>query len=294
MFPPVLLVMFAGLQWGLAGGLASLLMREGWAPEVLSFWRCLVGLICMVIWLGVETMRGERLMAPPRMMAWAVVAGLGVTGNFTFYFISISEGSVAVAVTLMYSAPVMVYLLAFLTGVERVTGVKLLIIALVMAGIVLLTGVYKADPEGVTLIGVAAGLLAGLSYAAFIFGFKSASVHGSAPSALSVAFLVSTLALLPLIDRGQAASVPLSPDFVWIGLLGLLGAGLSFWLYFYGLRRVVPTTASIVAMIEPVTAALFGVLVLHDRLAAVETAGMVIILGAVTAMSLLRTAPRDA
>lgn len=294
MFPPVLLVMFAGFQWGLAGGLASLLMREGWAPEVLSFWRCLVGLICMVIWLGVETMRGERLMAPPRMMAWAVVAGLGVTGNFTFYFISISEGSVAVAVTLMYSAPVMVYLLAFLTGVERVTGVKLLIIALVMAGIVLLTGVYKADPEGVTLIGVAAGLLAGLSYAAFIFGFKSASVHGSAPSALSVAFLVSTLALLPLIDRGQAASVPLSPDFVWIGLLGLLGAGLSFWLYFYGLRWVVPTTASIVAMIEPVTAALFGVLVLHDRLAAVETAGMVIILGAVTAMSLLRTAPRDA
>ena len=46
---------------------------------------------------------------------------------------------------------------------------------MVMLGIVLLTRIYETGPEGVTLIGAVAGLLAGLSYAMFIFGFKYAA-----------------------------------------------------------------------------------------------------------------------
>jgi hypothetical protein len=52
-------------------------------------------------------------------------------------------------------------------------------IALVMLGIVLLTGIYEIGAGDVTLIAAGAGLLAGLSYAVFIFGFKYAAPHGS-------------------------------------------------------------------------------------------------------------------
>lgn len=41
-----------------------------------------------------------------------------------------------------------------------------------MVGIALLTQIYDIGGSGLTAIGVGAGLLSGLSYAIFIFGFK--------------------------------------------------------------------------------------------------------------------------
>ncbi|SFH77959.1 DMT family transporter [Modicisalibacter xianhensis] len=290
------LVIAAAIQWGLAGGLGSLLMSRGWAPELISFWRALIGLGCMTIWLAVIRLQGKRLDFNRHLLFWSVVAGLGVAGNFTFYFISISEGSVAVAATLMYSAPVFVYLASFLVGAERPTLVKLFAIALVMSGIVLLTGIYRAEAGVITTLGIISGLLSGLSYALFIFAFKYAGAYGPAPSALSIAFATGTLVLVALINHEQALTVPVSADAFWFVLLGLLGAGLSFYCYIVGLRGTLPTTASIVAMVEPVTAALFGLVILGELLNLTQVVGMVLILGAVTGLSILqsRSSPSEA
>ncbi|GAB2783824.1 EamA family transporter [Halomonas shantousis] len=291
MFSSTALVIAAAFQWGLAGGLGSLLISRGWAPDVISFWRALVGLGCMAIWMVVIRLRGRRFSFNRKLVLWSVVAGLGVAGNFTFYFISISEGSVAVAATLMYSAPIFVYVVSFIAGVERPSLVKLLTIVLVMAGIVLLTGIYRAQADVVTILGIVSGLLAGLAYALFIFGFKYAGDYGPAPSVLFIAFATGTLVLLALIDHGQALTVPVSADAAWFFLLGLLGAGLSFYCYIAGLRHTLPTTASIVAMVEPVTAALFGLLMLGDTLNWPQVVGMTLILGAVTGLSVLQSRP---
>ncbi|WP_346796759.1 DMT family transporter [Halomonas sp. Bachu 37] len=291
MFSATALVIAAAFQWGLAGGLASLLMSRGWSPEVISFWRILVGLGCMAIWLAIIRLQGRGFSFNRRLVLWSLIAGLGVAGNFTFYFISISEGSVAVAVTLMYSAPVFVYLVSFIAGVERPTPVKLVSIALVIGGVVLLTGIYRTQAGAVSTLGIATGLLSGLSYALFIFGFKYAGSYGPAPSVLAIAFATGTLILLPLIDLGQAVAVTVSADVAWFILLGLLGAGLSFYCYITGLRHTLPTTASIVAMVEPVTAALFGLFVLSEALDLPQVAGMVLILSAVTGLSVLQSRP---
>jgi drug/metabolite transporter (DMT)-like permease len=58
-----------------------------------------------------------------------------------------------------------------------------------------------------------------------------------------------------------------------------------------GLRHTLPTTASIVAMVEPITAALFGLLVLGEALNMPQVAGMALILGAVTGLSILQNRP---
>ncbi len=68
-------------------------------------------------------------------------------------------------------------------------------------------------------------------------------------------------------------------------MLGVLGAGVSFVLYVIGLNHIAPAVASIVAMVEPVTAALFGFLVLNQTLAGPQLFGMGLILAAVTTLS---------
>lgn len=283
-------VALAALCWGLSGGIGGMLMASGWDAFVVSFYRGIIGLLFVLVWLTLRP-RGSGL-ANHRLWLWSAIAGLGVAGNFAFYFVSIGQGSVAVAATLMYSAPVFVYLVSFTLKLESPTALKWAAIALVMLGIVLLSQIYDIDANSVTLMGVGAGLLAGLSYAIFIFGFKYAAPHGSPQAILAIAFAVLATVLIWPVDVNQSVAVLSTPDWPLFAALGMLGAGLSFMLYVIGLNHTAPAVASIVAMVEPVTASLFGVVVLNESLVGPQILGMGLILVTVTALSVYSSTGR--
>lgn len=279
-----MLIALAAFFWGISGGIAGILLDSGWDPAVVSFYRGFVGLIFALVWLLFQ--RSHSGLNSRQLWFWSVVAGLGVAGNFTFYFLSIEYGNVAVAATLMYCAPVFVYLVSFALKLERPTAAKWLAIALVMVGVVLLTKLYAIGASDLSLLGVGTGLLAGLSYALFIFGFKYAAPHGSPSAVLTIAFTVLAIVLLLPADIPQVISVINAPELPLFVVLGILGAGLSFLLYVVGIKHAAPALASMVAMVEPVTATLFGVAVLSESLGIIQMVGMGIILITVTALSL--------
>ncbi|MFN2356062.1 MAG: EamA family transporter, partial [Desulfopila sp.] len=132
-------VAIAALCWGLSGGIGGILLADGWDTFVVAFYRGAIGLLFVLVWLVLSPHASG--LANRRLWFWSVMAGLGVAGNFAFYFVSIAEGSVAVAATLMYSAPVFVYLVSFTLRLERSTPRKWAAITLVMVGIMLLTGI---------------------------------------------------------------------------------------------------------------------------------------------------------
>ena len=276
-------VILAALFWGLSGGIGGILIGDGWDAFVVSFYRGAIGLLFVLAWLMLRPK--DSGLASSRLWFWSVVAGLGVAGNFAFYFVSIEEGSVAVAATLMYSAPVFVYLVSFTLRLEKSSPIKWAAIAVVLVGIVLLTQIYDIDASGVTLIGVGAGLLAGISYTVFIFGFKYAAPHGSPQAILSIAFAVLVAILIWPSGADQVVAVLGTSDWLLFAVLGVLGAGLSFILYIVGLKNTAPAVASIVAMVEPVTASLFGVLILNENLVGLQILGMGLILITVTSLS---------
>ncbi|MBR9902718.1 MAG: DMT family transporter, partial [Gammaproteobacteria bacterium] len=247
-----MLIALAAFFWGISGGIAGILLDSGWDPAVVSFYRGFVGLLFALVWLLFQ--RSHSGLNSRQLWFWSVVAGLGVAGNFTFYFLSIEYGNVAVAATLMYCAPVFVYLVSFALKLERPTAAKWLAIALVMVGVVLLTKLYAIGASDLSLMGVGTGLLAGLSYALFIFGFKYAAPHGSPSAVLTIAFTVLAIALLLPADIPQVISVINAPELPLFVVLGILGAGLSFLLYVVGIKHAAPALASMVAMVEPVTA----------------------------------------
>lgn len=275
-------VALAALSWGLSGGIGGILMANGWDAFVVSFYRGAIGLLFVLAWLALCP-AGSGL-ASCRLWFWSVIAGLGIAGNFAFYFISIAEGSVTVAVSLMYCAPVFVYLVSFAFKLERLTLLEWAAIVMVMLGIVLLTRIYEIDASNVTPIGAGAGLLSGLFYALFIFGFKYAAPHGNPQAILVIAFAVLVALLIWPGDADQAVAVLSTPSWPLFVVLGVLGAGLSFILYIVGLKHITPAVASIVAMVEPVTASLFGILILNESLAGLQILGMGLILVTVTAL----------
>ena len=102
---------------------------------------------------------------------------------------------------------------------------------------------------------------------------------------LSIAFTVLAVVLIMPADLSQTISVVSAPELSLFVALGILGAGLSFLLYVVGIKHAAPALASMVAMVEPVTATLFGVAVLGENLEMIQMVGMGIILLTVTALS---------
>ncbi len=277
-------VVLAALCWGISGGIGSILIAEGWGAFVVSFYRGAIGLLFVLVWLVLRPQRSG--LTNRRLWFWSAIAGLGVAGNFGFYFASIAQGSVAVAATLMYCAPIFIYIVSFALNLERPTPLKWIAIAVVTVGIVLLTSIYNVGASSITPLGLGFGLLAGLSYAVFMFAFKYAARYGSPQAILTIAFAILVVLLAWPSDRAQIAAVLNAPVRPLFAILGILGAGLSFRFHIVGLRAIAPAAASIAATIEPVTASLFGVLVLHERLDGLQVLGMGLILVAVTGLSL--------
>lgn len=285
----VAFVSLAAFCWGISGGIGGILTANDWAPSMIALYRGAAGLIIMVAWLAI----GRRYsgLADHRLWFWSTVAGLGVAGNFLFYFISIRHGNVATASTLMYCAPIYVFLGSYLMGLERVTMHRALQLACILLGIVLLTQLHSRGAGSISPWAALAGLLSGLSYAVFIFGFKSASLYGTPQAVLTVAFAVIVLTVTPLSSPTQILAPLSSSDRFLFLALGVLGAGLSFVLYVTGVRRTPPTVAALVASIEPVTAALFGIFLLDEQLKPLQVFGMTLILFTVTLGSVINVTP---
>ena len=156
---------------------------------------------------------------------------------------------------------------------------------IVMGGISLLTNVYETGVGSLNILGITSGLLSGLSYALFIFGFKNASKEGRPPFVLSMAFATFTIVMFLFIDRKEALDVLFSGDLIWFITLGIIGAGISFYLYIEGLKKTSASVAAIIAMVEPVTASLFGLVILGEVLTLTQSIGLVIILITITILS---------
>ncbi|WP_237065852.1 DMT family transporter [Microbulbifer guangxiensis] len=276
------LVALAAMCWGLSGGIAGMLIADGWNPLVVSFFRGAIGFVLFFAWLLIR--RDYTGLGDSRLWFWSVLAGLGVSGNFAFYFISIAYSGVAVAVTLMYSAPVIVYLVSFALRLEQPSPIKLMAIASVMLGILLLTQVYESGRDGIALPGIATGLLAGLSYAVFIFSFQYAAPRGNPRAVLTIAFAMVALSLVWPAGTDLSLAMLDGKALPSLLLLGVLGSGLSFFFFVIALKHITPTVAAVLAMVEPVTASLFGLLVLDENLTTPQVVGMALILFTVTAL----------
>ncbi|KMM36797.1 DMT family transporter [Guptibacillus hwajinpoensis] len=278
------LVIMAAVLWGISGGIAGILMDKGWSPIVISFYRGAIGFVGIFVWLLLHR-RGNKGEYSSKAVKWSIVAGFAVACNFSFYFLSISESGVAIASTLMYTAPLFVLFSSFLFRIETVTPFKVIAMVIVMVGISLLTNVYEAGIGSLNIFGIMSGLLSGLSYALFIFGLKNASKEGRPPFVLTVAFATFTIVMFLLIDHKEALDVMFSEDLIWFVTLGIIGAGISFYLYIEGLKKTSASVAAIIAMVEPVTASLFGLVILGEVLTVTQSIGLVIILITITILS---------
>jgi drug/metabolite transporter (DMT)-like permease len=221
---------------------------------------------------------------------WGAVTGLAATGIFLyglcfFYGLkAIPAGRGALVVALN---PVVVALIAWLAGQERMTPRKFAGIAVALAGCLVVIG--NGDPFALFAGAVGGGeaLIVGcvLCWAAYTFIGRSATTTLSPLTATLYASLIGALLL------GAAAVVEGGLSFsgwswrVWASVvfLAIGGTALGYTWFTDGVRVIGAARASVFINLVPVFAVLQAALLLDERLAPAVLAGGVLVIAGVVA-----------
>jgi drug/metabolite transporter (DMT)-like permease len=246
-----------------------------------------------VLWLGsLRRVGGDPVLAgaPRRTLLAAVALGaFGYAMQAGLYFAALARMDASLLSMLLYTFPAMVTAAAIALGREtasrRRTGALLVSsggLALVLLG---------AGSGTFDWLGAALGLGAAMTYTAYIL--VSDRVGGEL-RALPLSALITTGAAITFgvacaasgsFDTGFA-----SEGWLWLAAIAIVSTVTPIALFFAGLRRVGPSTASILSTLEPLTTVALAFVVFGETLTGVQLAGAALVLGA--AVWLQRRPPR--
>ena len=276
------LVLLAASLWATLGVVYNFLARSyGLPPLAVAGLRA--GLGGLILLAGLLALRRSWLRVNRRAVRVIVLYGVfGIAIFYAAYINAILSVGVAVAAVLLYTAPAWVAVIAWRFLGERLTRIHLLALALTLTGCALVAQVYRPELLRLNALGIAWGLLSGLSYGLWSVFNKVGVRHTNPWSLQCYGMLVGAAALLLFQPLAPLAGVLQSPPTVfWLLILALgptVGASVA---YAAGVRTVPVSTASLVATLEPVLAALLAFLVLGETLSIGQVAGGALVLLAV-------------
>lgn len=291
----------AALLWGVNGTVSKVILASDVSSERLAEVRsagAAVGLLAVLLLTAPHRLRLRRGELLP-----LVVFGIpGLALVQWLYFLAIHRLAVGVALLLEYLAPLLVALWARFAYREHVRRRVWAALALALAGVLLIVDVHGDMP--ISAAGVVFALAAAFSYALYIlmaeravgdrdavsllfFGFLFASVFWAALSPWWSLPTGPVAARVSLLGHLHAQHLPVWALMAWMIVLGTIA---PFFLLVSALRHLSATRVAIVAMLEPVTAALVAWLWLGERLGPVQIVGAAVVLGAI---ALSQTARAD-
>jgi len=252
-------------------------------PAALAFWRYLIGVGCFAPFL-------PRLWPSHRLNAGdlASIAALGVlffvlfpwAFNASLQFIPAARGAVGLA-----TIPIQTLIVAVLFGREKLSGAKVLGVALAFTGVALVFG-PEAIGSGLsdTLLGDALMLLGVLCAAVYsVFSRASLARHGALfVTAMAMSFAV--VVLLPL--SAVVAPGDLLPDldirgWLLVAFLGSFAGAVQFSLFTWALRWLPPSTTVLYITLNSITAMALGALLLGEALRPPLIAGLALVIAAI-------------
>jgi drug/metabolite transporter (DMT)-like permease len=197
------------------------------------------------------------------------------------YFAALERIDASLLSLVLYTFPAIVAVTAIALGRERADGRRLAALGLASGGLALV--VAGAGSGALDPLGVALALGAAIVYSAYIL--TSEGISGRMrPGVLSALVCTGAAASLTI---GSALLGELHPGELtvagwgWLAGVAVVSTVASITLFFAGLRRVGPTTASILATVEPLVTVLLAFLVFGEMLGAVQLAGGALVLGGV-------------
>ena len=283
-------VILAAVCWGFIGVFNRMLFEVGMTTANRVVIRNLGSLVLMTVAFALFHRQAFRI----RLRDLPIFLGSGVIGVICLgwtYFTCQTMCSLAVAGILLYLAPFFVVFGSALLWKAPLTRRKLGVAVFAFIGCALVSGVVGGLGDNKPL-GILLGVGAGLCYASYTLFAHYGLARYDAYTMIYWTFAVADLGSLVFLDAPAMAQTLQQPNGA-LGAVGLvvIATVLPYLFYTKGLEGVESGVASVIANVEPVVAALMGVLFFREKLGVWTVLGMALVLAA--AVLLARGETRD-
>ncbi len=283
----IIYVLLAGLLWGAMGVYVKFFTARGLAAVDTALVRIGSAALLMSIYLF---FKDKSLFRIKLRDLWCFF-GSGVCSLMFFslcYFEAILQSSMSVAAVLLYLAPIFVMLMSSIFFKDLITPRKVVAIVLSVGGCALVAGLI-GSVSAISFKALLFGIGSAFGYALYSIFSKFALLRGYNSLTITLyTFVFAFIGLLffadvPLVATTLTKSVPNAA----VGaLIGLLSAVLPYVFYTKGLETVEAGKASIIASVEPVCATLISVIIYDEKLAFLQSLGIVFVLLSIVLLEL--------
>lgn len=278
----MLLVITASTLWGTVGVASQALTNlSNTNPLSISYLRLVVA--APILLLASWRLLGRRMWSASwRDIGLMMLIGVLIAADQALYFIAISLSGVTIATLIaVCSAPVLVTVLNTLIERKKPTRFTLTIVAIALLGTVLLvTGSSVDGRSGSSAVGSACLYALMILFARFL----SAKYHSLQITALG--FSTGAICLL-VVSRlvGFAGTYPVT-GWLLILYMGTVPTALAYGLFVLGMRTLPAPVASVIVLLEPLTASVLSWALFGERLSPIGIAGAMLLLTAIAALSI--------
>lgn len=283
-----IMVLIAGMAWGISGVSGQYLMAQGIDVNFLTAIRLFISgiVLCGIAYFKQRDKLKTALTSKKILFHIMLFSVLGLLLNQYTYLNAIKYTNAGTATVLQYLSPVLI--LIFVTSKEKrkPSVAEATAIILAILGTVIIASHGQWNQLAVTPLGLFWGLTSAVTYAIYIIlpahlidQWGSLVVIG-----LAMLFAGSSFSLLA---RPWTYSLTLTFP-ILMALFGLIAIGsiFAYTVFLKGASLVGPVKGSLLASIEPVASVVFAVILLGDIFYPIDILGMVLIMLAVFLISL--------
>jgi drug/metabolite transporter (DMT)-like permease len=251
-------------------------------PETGAVFRAVYGLPILALFAWSEARRHGPL--PAATVRLALVAGIFFAADLVLWHHSIEWVGAGLATVLGNLQVVLVALAAWLLLGERPANRTLLALPVVLAGVVLISGVlgrgaYGANP----LLGVLFGALTAVCYAGYLLVLRRGGrdlQRPAGPVAISTLASVFGTAGMSLL-AGGFDPVPRLPAHAWLLALGVISQSFGSLFIAVSLPRLPAVLTSIILLAQPVTSVVLARILLDETPSLPQYAGVALVVGGI-------------
>ncbi len=271
--------------FGICGILGELIQADA---TIITWGRSLFAVMTLAVFSRVAGVsRGAGVGVASRWRA-LLLSGAMLAVHWVTFFVSVKVGGIAVATLGFASFPAFITFVEWALLRERVSRAEWLRLAVVSAGLVLVTPSFSLADRGTE--GLLWGLLSGATFGMLavinrrsLSGMDAFRVAGAQNV---IVFVLLSGWVMPHLGEVTVAS------WLWILVLGVVCTGLAHWLFVSSLRQLPARTAGLVVSLEPVYAIAFAWLLFGQEPSLRTVIGGALMIGAIFSASLaIKNAP---
>ena len=245
----------------------------------IAFMRAAVA-ACFLLIIGIFNKKKKKSLYNRKNLMLLIGSGAAIGLNWVLLFQAYKFTTISNATLSYYFAPVFIILLSPIVLKEKFTPVKLLSVFGALAGLFLILANQSQASLGQFnhIKGMTFGILAAVLYAGVVLLNKYIKDF----SGFDMTFIQITtaaLVLVPFIISRRQLHIESLNILLLILVVGIVHTGVAYLIYFSAIKNVRAQSAAMLSYIDPVSAILFGTLLLSEPVNIMQILGGLLILG---------------